>query len=124
MQEENRRLHALLAEAREGEGGSSTRKKSPWFQQMLSSRREEGDRREEAEGLGEGLTDTMGGDDGGGAALQVPSIARHGSTLDEYGAFERAAAFSETCAPDRYLFSVGCLQLSAPVAPVYPPTDY
>jgi len=40
-QEENRRLHALLAEAREGEGGATSRKRGPWFQQMLSSRREE-----------------------------------------------------------------------------------
>ena len=90
----------LLAEAREGESGAAARKKSPWFQQMLSSRRDEADGRDEEP------PDTMGGDDGG-AAPQVPSIERHGSTYDEYGAFERAAAFSETCAPDRYLFSVG-----------------
>ena len=111
MQEENRRLHALLAEAREGEGGAASRKKSPWFQQMLSSRREEANGRDEANGHGEEPAYTMGGDDGG-EVPQVPSIERHGSTYDEYGAFERAAAFSETCAPDRYLFSVRKLHRS------------
>ena len=123
VQEENRRLHALLAEAREGEGGASSRKKNPWFQQMLSSRRDEGDRRDEADAHGEEVPNTMGGD-AGGEAPHVPSIERHCSTLDEYGAFERAAAFSETCAPDRYLFSVGYLLLAEPRVYSLPTTDY
>ena len=44
---------------------------------------------------------------------------RHLSTLDEYGALERVAAFSETCAPDRYLFSVGHRLPPEPIASPY-----
>ena len=143
----------MLAEAREGEGGATSRKRGPWFQQMLSSRREEtltltrtrtrnltltltliltltltliltliltltrtptltpnpspspnqeGERRDGADGHAEGgAPETTGGDDGGEAA-HVPSMERHCSTLDEYGALEQAAAFTETCAPDRF----------------------
>ena len=46
----------------------------------------------------------------------MPSMERHCSTLEEYGELERAAAFTETCAPDRYLFSVCHLQPPEPIA--------
>ena len=65
---------------------------------------QEGERRDGADVHAEGgAPETAGGDDGGEAA-PVPSMERHCSTWDEYGALEQAAAFTETCAPDRYLF--------------------
>ena len=75
-----------------------------------------------------GAPETAGGDDGGEAA-PVPSMERHCSTWDEYGALEQAAAFTETCAPDRYLFSVRHPQPPEPIAfPLRttraPTTDY
>ena len=76
----------------------------------------EGERRDGADGHAEGgAPETTGGDDGGEAA-RVPSMERHCSTLEEYGELERAAAFTETCAPDRYLFSVGHPQPPEPIA--------